>query len=252
MICGENTMRSSNPIFRESVIRNEIYRNPADMMTYSGALNKSIFLFFIITLTFLTSFGFAYLTQNPFNYPLLIGLSILGFILAMVISFVPKTAAFLSPVYAATEGLFLGLLSFVMNAYYPGIVFEATAITFGIFFAMLFMFRTGIIQVTDKFRAGVIAATFGVFIVYMISFVLNMFGIGVPFIHDSGIIGIGFSCVVLVIASLNLLLDFDMVERFVKNGAPKYMEWYCAFGLMVTLIWIYVEALRLLAKLRDR
>lgn len=245
-------MKSSNPIFRESAINNQIYRNPADMMTYTGALNKSIFLFFITTLTFMTSFGFAYLTQNPFNYPLLIGFSILGFIIALIISFVPKTAPFLSPVYAAVEGLFLGLLSFIMNAYYPGIVFEATAITFGIFFAMLFMFRTGIIKVTQKFRAGVIAATLGVFIVYLLSFVLNMFGINVPFIHESGIIGIGFSCVVLVIASLNLLLDFDMVEQCVNNGMPKYMEWYCAFGLLVTLIWIYIEALRLLAKLKDR
>ena len=135
---------------------------------------------------------------------------------------------------------------------YPGIVIQAVLGTFGTLFALLMAYRSGMIRATENFKLGVAAATGGIFLVYMLSMVLGFFGINIPFIHDSGPIGIGVSLFVVVVASLNLVLDFDFIENGESMGAPKYMEWYAAFGLLVTLIWLYIELLRLLAKLRDR
>lgn len=150
------------------------------------------------------------------------------------------------------EGLFLGGISSIFEAQFPGIVIQAVGLTLGTLVGLLFAYKSGLIKVTENFKLGVAAATGGIFLIYMASFVLGFFGVGIPFIHESGLIGIGFSLVVVVIAALNLVLDFDFIERGAEAGAPKYMEWYGAFGLMVTLIWLYLEMLRLLAKLRSR
>ena len=135
---------------------------------------------------------------------------------------------------------------------YPGIVFQATILTFGTLFALLIAYRSGMIRATENFKLGVAAATGGIFLIYMATWILGMFSVSIPFIHDSGLIGIGFSLFVVVIAALNLVLDFDFIENGAKAGAPKYMEWYAAFGLLVTLIWLYIEMLRLLSKLNRR
>ena len=135
---------------------------------------------------------------------------------------------------------------------FPGIVIQATALTFGTLFCLLLAYKSGMIKVTENFKLGIIAATGAIALIYFATFILGFFGIPIPFIHDSGPIGIGFSLVVVVIAALNLVLDFDFIEAGAEHGAPKYMEWYGAFGLMVTLIWLYIEFLRLLSKLRSR
>ena len=135
---------------------------------------------------------------------------------------------------------------------YPDIVFQAVSLTFGTLFALLIAYKSGWIKATENFKLGVVAATGGICMVYLVSIVMGFFGTTIPFIHESGWIGIGFSLFVIVIAALNLVLDFDFIEKGAEHGAPKYMEWYGAFGLMVTLVWLYIEILRLLAKLNSR
>jgi uncharacterized YccA/Bax inhibitor family protein len=162
-----------------------------------------------------------------------------------------KYSAFLAPVYAILEGMFLGAISALFEAMYPGIVMNAVLGTFGTFLFMLFAYRTGIIKVTDKLRSIIMSATFGIAIMYGLSWILSIFGIGMPFFHGNGLISIGISIFIIVVAAFNLLLDFDMIERASAMQAPKYMEWFGAFGLLVTLVWLYIEFLRLLSKLRD-
>ena len=158
--------------------------------------------------------------------------------------------SFTAPIYAALEGLVLGAISAVFETMYPGIVIQAVGLSVGVLAVMLFVYGTGIIRATERFRIGVVAATGAVCLVYLVELVLSMFGIRLPFIHESGVVGICFSLVVVVIAALNLILDFDFIERGAEQQAPKYMEWYGGFSLLVTLVWMYLEILRLLAKLR--
>ena len=146
----------------------------------------------------------------------------------------------------------IGSISAIYNAQFEGIVLQAVMLTFGTLFALLFAYRSGLIKATENFKLGVAAATGGIALIYLATIVLGLFGIKIPYIHESGLIGIGFSLFVIVIAALNLVLDFDFIESGVEAGAPKYMEWYGAFGLMVTLVWLYIEFLRLLAKLQSR
>ncbi|MGD0731583.1 MAG: Bax inhibitor-1/YccA family protein [Terracidiphilus sp.] len=157
-----------------------------------------------------------------------------------------------SPIYALLEGLVLGSLSAAMDLRYPGIAMQAVSLTFGTLFVLLIAYRSGLIQVTQRFRLGVIAATGGIMVFYLLEMVLGFFGINFGAINGSGVVGIGFSLIVVAVAALNLVLDFDFIERGVQYGAPKYMEWYGAFGIMVTLIWLYIEILRLLSKMRSR
>ena len=173
-----------------------------------------------------------------------------AFVIALIICFKKTLAPTLGPVYAALEGLALGAISAFFDRMYPGIVIQAVALTFGILFALLAVYRTGLIKPSENFKLGVAAATGGVMIFYLVSFLLRMFmGVEIPLIHGTGMLGIGFSCFVVVLASVNLVLDFDFIENGVEQGAPKYMEWYAAFGLIVTLAWLYIEILRLLSKL---
>ena len=150
------------------------------------------------------------------------------------------------------EGLFLGGISAIFEAQFSGIVIQAVGLTFGTLFCLLMVYKSGLIKATENFKLGIASATGAIFLVYLVSMILGFFGVQMPFIHESGIIGIGFSIFVVVIAALNLVLDFDFIENGSQMGAPKYMEWYAAFGLMVTLVWLYIEILRLLTKLRSR
>jgi uncharacterized YccA/Bax inhibitor family protein len=175
-----------------------------------------------------------------------------GFVVSMITIFVPRVSPFTAPLYAALEGLALGGISTIFEYQYPGIVLHAVGLTFGTLGALLAAYSSGLIRATENFKLGVVAATGGICLVYLASMVLGFFGISIPTIHESGLIGIGFSFFVVIVAALNLVLDFDFIENGVRQGAPKYMEWYGGFGLLVTLVWLYLEMLRLLAKLSDR
>ena len=155
-------------------------------------------------------------------------------------------------IYAIAEGLFLGAISAVYEAQFHGIVLQAVMLTIGVLLAMLGLYTTRIIQPTQKFMMGVFAATAGIALVYLVTIVLGFFHINVPFIHSNGLMGIGFSVFVVIIAALNLIIDFGVIEQGVAARAPKYMEWYSGFGLLVTLVWLYLEILRLLSKLASR
>ena len=188
----------------------------------------------------------------PGLFGYMIGGAIGGLIFALITVFKPTWSPVTAPIYAALEGLFIGALSAFAESKFPGIVLQATGLTFGILFALLGAYRSGLIKATENFKLGVAAATGGIFLVYMASFVLGMFGVAIPFLHDATPIGIGISVFICIIAALNLVLDFDFIENGADNGAPKYMEWLGAFGLMVTLVWLYIEILHLLMKLRSR
>ena len=220
-------------------------------MTVGGTVNKTAILLLVLTMTFIWSWKKVITFGDvAAMYPWMIGGAVVGLILALVTAFVPKFSPFTSPLYALAEGVFLGAFSAFMELQYPGVAFQAALLTFATLFAMLGAYKTGLIKVTEKFRMGIVAATGAIFLVYMATFILGFFGITMPFIHDSGPIGIGISLVIIVIAALNLVLDFDFIDRGAAQGAPKYMEWYGAFGLLVTLIWLYIEFVRLLSKLR--
>jgi uncharacterized YccA/Bax inhibitor family protein len=175
-----------------------------------------------------------------------------GFVIALVTVFKKEWAPFTTPLYAAFEGVFLGVVSLFFNVAYPGIVFNAVGLTFGVLAALLAAYSSGLIRPSENVKLGIAAATGGIALVYLVSMGLGFFGKSIPLIHGSGPIGIGFSLLVVGIAALNLVLDFDFIESGAQRGAPKYMEWYGAFGLLVTLVWLYLEILRLLAKLQGK
>lgn len=242
-------MRTANPALNDNVFTVEgTYDN---VMTLQGTVIKTAFLLMLTVAG--AAFAWIQVGSNPQAAVLyLIGGSLVGFVLALVTIFYKTAAPYTSPFYALAEGLALGALSSIFEANYPGIVPQAVGLTFGTLATLLMAYSSGLIRATENFKLGVVAATGAICLVYLVSIVLNLFGSGIPYIHGSGWIGIGFSLFVVVIAALNLVLDFDFIENGVESGAPKYMEWYAAFGLMVTLIWLYVEILRLLSKLRGR
>jgi len=253
-------IRSGNPALKDSTFLDlgsgTIVSRDAGAMTLNGTVNKTGFLLLLTVLTAAfawsqAEFGVDGRPQPGFGVYLWGGL-IGGFIIALITVFKKAWSPVTAPLYALVEGFFLGAISAMYNHLYDGIVIQAVMLTFGTLFALLFAYRSGMIKVTDNFRLGVVAATGGIMLVYLASIVMNMFGSGIPLIHESGMVGIGFSLFVIVIAAMNLVLDFDFIETGVEQGAPKYMEWYGAFGLMVTLVWLYIEFLRLLSKLNSR
>jgi uncharacterized YccA/Bax inhibitor family protein len=223
-----------------------------NLMTLQGTVNKTGILLFLALLSAMWVWRQCFVYDTPQISLYIWGGAIGGLIAAMVAIFKPTTAPIAAPVYALLEGLFLGGISSIMEARFPGIVIQAVGLTFGTLFALLFAYKSGLIKATENFKLGVTAATGGIFLVYMVSFLLGIFGMNVPFIHGNGIIGIGISGFIVVIAALNLVLDFDFIEHGVEQGAPKFMEWRAALGLMITLVWLYVEILHLLSKLRSR
>jgi uncharacterized YccA/Bax inhibitor family protein len=222
------------------------------VMTIQGTVNKSALLLFITALAAMWTWNLYSSGQSATVMPWLVAGGIGGFVMALVTVWKKEWAMITAPIYCALQGIVLGAISSIFEAAYPGIVIQAVGLTFGTTLSLLLAYRAGLIRATENFKLGVFAATGGIGLIYLASFLLGIFGIRIPYIHESGMIGIGFSAFVVVIAALNLVLDFDFIEVGSERGVPKHMEWYAAFGLMVTLIWLYLEMLRLLAKLRDR
>lgn len=221
-----------------------------ETMTLGGTVNKTALSLFILLIT--ASYIWNRGPADP-ALPLWIGGGVIGGLIVAIATVFKKTwSPVTTPLYAACEGLALGGISVIFESRYPGIVSQAVFLTFGTLGALLLAYRTGLVKATENFKLGVVAATGGIALLYLISFVLGFFGVSVPLIHSSGTWGILFSLFVVVIAALNLVLDFDFIETGVERGAPKYMEWYGAFGLLVTLVWLYLEILRLLAKMQGR
>ncbi len=248
-------MRSSNPALSDDTFRSVGYpASRSEVMTTQGVVYKTLLMLLLVMLSSgWTWMHFIKSGNNPASImPWLWGGSIGGLVVAMVTIFKKEWAAFTAPIYALLQGFFIGGISAVLNAAYPGIALQAAGLTFGTLFVMLAAYQSGIVRATEGFKMGVIAATGGIFVVYLASIILGFFGITIPGIFDNGWVGIAFSVFVVVIAALNLVIDFDFIEQSTRLGAPKYMEWYGAFALMVTLIWLYIEILRLLSKLRER
>jgi len=244
-------MRTANPPLNAQTFTG--LARTGEAMTIQGTVNKTGLMLILLLIPAFWVWDKFFTTMNPASVSGLMMLGIIGgFILAIITVFKPTTAPITAPLYAIMEGLALGGISAVFEAQFPGIVIQAVGLTFGTLFCLLLAYRSGLIKATENFKLGVVAATGGIFVVYLFSFILGFFGVNIPFIHESGLIGIGFSLFVVVVAALNLVLDFDFIENGAAQGAPKYMEWYAAFALMVTLIWLYIEFLRLLAKLRSR
>jgi uncharacterized YccA/Bax inhibitor family protein len=239
------SLRSGNPVLSKSTFSNTGIIS--EKMTINGTVNKT-------AISLLLLVGTGYLTFTTINPGLLIGCGIGGFIVAIITVFKKEWAPITVPIYAILEGGLLGGVSFMYNSLYDGIVTNAIFLTVGILLSLLTAYRSGYIKATENFKLGVFASTGGIAIVYLINFIMSFFGssMGVMQIDNASPMSIGFSAIVVIIAALNLVLDFDFIEEGAEKGAPKYMEWYGAFGLLVTLIWLYLEILRLLAKLNSR
>jgi len=247
-------MRSANPALNAKSFEG-MSRVHDNVMTLSGTVNKTGLLTLILIAAasvpwrqyYADPVGTAGLMQVYSLGGVLVGLA-----LVFAISFNKHLAPVLAPAYAIAQGVALGAISAFFEAMYPGIVIQAVSLTFGTLFALLAAYKSGLIKATENFKLGVAAATGSLFLFYMASFVLSFFGVEMPLIHSSGPFGIAFSLFAIVIAAMNLVMDFDFIEDACERGAPKYMEWYRAFGLMVTLVWLYIEFLRLLRKLQER
>ena len=256
-------MRTGTPALNDKTFENfGVYRrdsvnegSTAGTMTINGTAQKTFFLLLLAmgSACFTWSRTFSAAEANPAAaMPWAIGGAIVGLVAALVICFRHRWAPALAPVYAVAEGLFLGGVSAGLEASYPGIVIQAVGGTFGTLAGLLLAYQSGLIRATENFKLGLVAATGGICLVYLISLIGGFFGFPIPYIHSAGPIGIAFSLFVVVVAALNLVLDFDFIEQAADRGAPKYLEWYGAFALMVTLVWLYMEILRLLAKMRSR
>ena len=238
------------PGITEPADRSESWR---DRMTLDGVVLRGLILFPILLATGWFGWQSVERTELGVSTPgWLLPVLLVAFGVAIVTIFKPRISPYTAPAYAALEGLVLGAVSALYEIRYEGIVLQAVMLTGAVFVLMLTLYSKRIVKVDDRLRRGIIAATGAVFVVYLVSIVLRLFGAEVPFIHEASPVGILFSLVVVGIASANLLLDFDLIEKGVENGAPKWMEWYAAFGLLVTLVWLYLELLRLLSKLRSR
>lgn len=245
--------KSSNPTLKNDTFN---VASSQESMTYAGVTNKGLILFALLLMTFIytwnTTLQNLAVGNTGTHLPYMIGGGIGGFILAIVTIFKKEWSPITAPLYALCEGLLLGAISALYEFQFQGLVFNAVSITFGVFFSLMLMYRWGFIKATPTFKKVIFAATMGIGLVYLVSFILSFFSVSVPMIHSNGMIGIGFSLFVVVIAALNLVMDFDSIEQGIAMRAPKYMEWYSSFALLITLVWLYLEILRLLAKLRSR
>lgn len=255
-------MRTSNPVLNSHTFEDGPFGIDQDVpslvsasMTIQGVVLKTAILLLIA----LGTAGFTWFKVIAEGgrdlgaaLPWFFGGLLVSAIVSLIMFFKPAASPILAPVYAAGEGLFLGGVSAIFESRYPGIVAQAVGCTFGTLAGLLLAYQSGLIRATENFRLGMAAAMGGICLVYLVSLIGGFFGFTIPYIHTSGVIGIGFSVFVVIVAALNLVLDFDHIERATEQRFPRYMEWYCAFGLMVTLVWLYLELLRLLAKLSDR
>jgi len=241
---------NTNPVLKEKVFAGQLASG--EVMTVQGTVNKTGVLLLCVVVTAAWTWGLAHSEQPEAAFPWMIGGLFGGLITCLVTVFKREWSALTAPLYALFEGLVLGGLSAIFEKSYPGIAVQAVALTFGVLLVMLLAYKTGLVRATRGFVLGVVCATGAVALVYVANMVMSMFGRNMSFLYASTPLGIGISIVVVIIAAMNLIIDFDIIERGAAMRAPKYMEWYGAFGLMVTLIWLYMEILRLLGKVRRR
>ncbi len=245
-------MRTANPALSDKTFQQVGNAGYADVMTLQGTVNKTgLMLLLLVAGAAYTWSQFVEGSIESVMMWMMVGI-FGGLIVSIVTVFKKNWSPITAPLYAVLEGFALGGISAMLEARYEGIVIQAVALTFGTAGCLLIAYKSGVIKATENFKLGIVAATGGIFVIYVVGAIMRMFGSGIPYIHENGLIGIGFSLVVVVIAALNLVLDFDFIEKGAEQGAPKFMEWYAAFGLMVTLIWLYIEILRLLSKLNSR
>ena len=247
-------MRTANPALNAETFKSLAYgADRENVMTIQGTVNKTGILLALTLIAAAWTWNKFFASGTPESVApwTMIG-AFGGFIVALVTVFKKTWSSVTAPVYAVLEGLFLGGISATFEAQFPGIVIQAVGLTFGTLLCLLMAYRSGLIKATENFKLGVMSATGAIALFYLVTMILGFFGVRMPLIHESGIIGIGISVFIVIIAALNLVLDFDFIEQGSVAGVPKYMEWYAAFGLMVTLIWLYLEILRLLSKLRSR
>ena len=250
--------KSGNPTLTEKIFSTTVADQQEGVMTARGAMNKFGFLFLMV----IAGAGFTWHLfdqgKEQLMMPLMFTGMIGGLVVALVITFKRSWSGYLAPLYGLLEGLFLGAISAILNAAfaqkYPGIIMHAVGLTLGVGIAMFLLYNFRIIKATERFKSVVMTATLGIAVFYLIIWVLRLFGVQmeVMSINNGSLLGIGISLFVVVIAALNLIIDFDMIEKGAEMGAPKYMEWYCAFGLMVTIVWLYIEMLKLLSRLGSR
>lgn len=243
-------MYSGNPVLSPDRLRS-VPRFGQGEMSISGTIAKTGVALLILMGGAVVSWHQASI-GSPLLMPLIWGGTIAGFITALITVFKQAWAPITAPVYAWFEGLVLGGISALFEASYPGVAIQAIALTFGVLFALLLTYQAGLIRASEPFRRGIIAATGGIVLVYLVSLVLRFFGIANPLVYGTSLFAIAFNLFVVVIAALNLVLDFDLIENLTKSRAPHYMEWYAAFSLMVTLVWLYIEILNLLVRLQGR
>lgn len=250
--------KSGNPTLTEKMFdkSHEMAAGNMGTMTVRGAINKFGFMMLMLIAGAAYNWNlYEQLKESTMTTLMWVGI-IGGLISALAISFKPNWAPVLAPLYALLEGLFIGAISAIMNAAfadsYPGLIMQAVGLTFGVALAMFLLYNFRVISATERFKSIVFTATLGIGIFYLITMVLRMFGVNVSFMYDSSLLSIGISLFVVGIAALNLIMDFDMIEQGAERGAPKFMEWYGAFGLMVTIVWLYIEMLKLLSKLSSR
>lgn len=250
--------KSGNPTLSEKIFdkAQTLGDRSAGVMSVRGTMNKFGFLLAMVIASASYSWHLFEAGKAPTMTILMIAGAIGGLVAALVVVFKPNWAPFVAPAYGILQGFFVGGISAIINdamsEKYPGIVMQAVGLTFGVAIAMFAMYNARIIQPTQKFKSIVIASTMGIAIFYFITILLNWFGVSVSFMYDSSWLSIGISLFVVVIASLNLILDFDMIEQGAAQGAPKFMEWFGAFGLLVTIVWLYIEMLKLLSRLGSR
>ncbi len=247
--------KSGNPTLTEKMFDRSLQLEATMQGTMSvrGTLNKFGFLLLMIIAG--AAYNWHLFQEQQFGQMqvwMIVGI-VGGLISAIAITFKPNWAPYIAPLYGLLEGLFIGGVSAIFNkAFVPGLVMQAVGLTFGVAFAVFLLYNFRIVKATEKFKSIIIASTLGIGLFYLLTMLLNLFGVNVSFVYDSSMLSIGISLFVVAIAALNLVLDFDMIEQGAERGAPKFMEWYCAFGLMVTLVWLYFEILKLLSKLSSR
>lgn len=260
-------MKTSNPalnarVFQDQAIQGRVIQGQVvqgrttalgEGMTLEGTVNKTGVLLLCTAATAAWTWHLFMQSHSAASVSSLLWIGLIGgFIFSLVTIFKKTWAPVTAPIYALLEGLALGAFSAILEVRFPGIAMQSVALTFGTLAVLLLAYRSGLIPVTQKFRLGVVAATGAIVLFYVAEMILGFLGVHFASINGSGMIGIGFSAVVVIVAALNLVLDFDFIESGVRVGAPKYMEWYGAFGLMVTLVWLYLEILILLSKVRGR
>ena len=250
-------MNSNNPFFRtksfkenSEVTHNAVVIDYDQTMTVSGTINKSFLMLLLLVASAAITWTMTYNGQNPMVFT--IGGAIVGFVLVLIATFKPQLSGYLAPGYAIFEGLFIGGISAIFEVMYPGIVIQAVSCTFVTFMVCFGLYKYEIVKVTEKFKSVVLASTLAIATYYLISWLLSMFTSFQPVHYGNSMISIGISAFVIVIAALNLFLDFDQIDKGVQQKMPKYMEWYGAMGLMITLVWLYIEFLRLLSKLNRK